>query len=152
MITIVGSARGSAGYKNCKLRKTHIMCIIISSNKKFYPSKQYNDTTLHRQDIWQTTRPHRRHMAGAHQTLITKNGIIFQPSTSIKCKQQHYHRSIKQSSTTRADEAIRAHITHHWCSLPSPQDLHSYAQCPTDHAPTSTKVMGNHRTTCILKR
>ena len=113
MITIVGSARGSAGYKNCKLRKTHIMCIIISSNKKFYPSKQYNDTTLHRQDIRQTTRPHRRHMAGAHQTLITKNGIIFQPSTSIKCKQQHYHRSIKQSSTTRADEASRAHITHH---------------------------------------
>ena len=66
-------------------------------------------------------------------------------------KLQHYHRSIEQSSTT-VDETIRAHIIDAARRIPSPPDLHSYAQCPTDHAPTSTKVMGNHRTSCILKK
>ena len=117
--------------------------------QKLRSSERYN--TLHRQDIRQTTRPHRRHMASAIRLRSPLMG--YHPTVNVHQVQelQHYHRSIEQSSTT-VDETIRAHIIDAARRIPSPPDLHSYAQCPTDHAPTSTKVMGNHRTSCILKQ
>ena len=157
MITIVGSARGSASLpnknsvpstKNCNYDKTHIMCIIISSNKKFDPSKRYNATSPgHSTNNTAASKAHGKCIR-LRSPLMGSFSNRQRPSST---KLQHYHRSIEQSSTT-VDETIRAHIIDAARRIPSPPDLHSYAQCPTDHAPTSTKVMGNHRTSCILKK
>ena len=109
------------------------MCNINSSNKNF---DHRNDTMLHRQDIRQTTRSHRRHMARA-QTSITINGSY--PTVNVHQDTSSSNRIINNRRRKHPSASVAAR------RIPSPH-LQNYAQSPTDHAPTRTKARGNHRT------
>ena len=125
------------------------MCIIIISNKKFNPSKRYNATSPGQFDKNTVSSKAHGKCIRLRSPLMESFSNRQRPSSA---RTATLSSSIEQSSTT-VDETIRAHIIDAARRIPSPPDLHSYAQCPTDHAPTkSTKVMGNHRTSCILKK
>ena len=110
------------------------MCIInISSNNKFEPSNRY----IIQRTIRQKTRPHRRHMSGAHQTSITNNGSY--PTVNVHQDTSSSDRIINNRRRKHPSASVAAR------RIPSPY-LQNYAQSPTDHAPTRTKAMGNHRT------
>ena len=161
MITIVGSARGSASLPN----KNSVPSTKIAGYDKH--TSCATSTAATKTSIIETIQCYiaRTFDKQSNNTAASKAhgkciklrsplmGSFSNRQRPSSAKLQHYHRSIEQSSTT-VDETIRAHIIDAARRIPSPPDLHSYAQCPTeDHAPTkSTKEMGNHRTSCILKK
>ena len=122
------------------------MCNINSSNKNF---DHRNDTMLHRQDIRQTIKQHGR-IEGTwkvHQTSITINGIIFQPSTSIKCKTA----TLSSFDRTIINNRRRDHPSaHHRCSSPYTIAARPTQLCTVSYGPCTNKYEGDGQPSYIM--
>ena len=146
MITIVGSARGSASLpnknsvpltKNCNYDKTHIMCIIISSNKQFEPSKRYNLATSPGQDTH--TAASKAH-GKCNQTSITINGIYSnrqRPSSARTATLSSFDRTI--INNRRRDHPS----AHHRCSSPYTIAARPTQLCTVSYGPCTNKYEGD---------
>ena len=153
MITIVGSARGSASLPN----KNSVPSTKIAGYDKH--TSCATSTAATKTSIIETIqcyiartfdKQHGR-IEGTWQVLIRLRSPIMESFSNRQRPSSANNNIIIDRSNNHQPERT-SHIIDAACRIPSPQDLHSYAQCPTDHAPTSTKVMGNHRTSCILKK
>jgi len=152
VITIVGSARGSASLPNKNSVPStkiagydkHTSCATSTAATKTsiietiqcYIARTFDKQHGRIEGTWKV-----------HQTSITINGIIFQPSTSIKCKTA----TLSSFDRTIINNRRRDHPSaHHRCSSPYTIAARPTQLCTVSYGPCTNKYEGDGQPSYIM--